>query len=770
MTRKVFVSYAHADEPHLRVLTQNLQPLVHNGVMSLWSDHSIRPGDSWEGEIDTRLAEADVILLLVSVAFLNSSYCFTREMPMALERSRSRSALVIPILLEDCLWQSTPLATFQMLPAGPKPVLSEIVPSQAWTSVARDLQARLAQDDTASRRQIMGFLDRLLIEIAPTAGCDAGMRESRGFDAILVPPKVRVLLPSPDKEIPVMAAIDWLDARLGRPKPLAHCLIVADYGLGKSHLARHLFCQLRDKWIRDGGRVPVYFPLNLHNPSSYDPLRIRTDLLRHLQGKGFPVADRVELDSILEKGTLDLILDGFDEIPLVQIARDPAQTLQCLLQGIPHSCGCLLTSRKGILAPLFAQPWSLSGVDAAEIEPWAEHEWSLFVGECFRLNLFKSMQDFSRFLDKIKQVRSLQELTCRPIYGRMLVEASDAIIAGDQLDIAKLYGLYSTKVLSSRDQAALGIEQRIECLEGLAAFLCQNHQGFCTWDELRAFVVAYLKDCGAEELRVFLTRDLQTYSLLSVSHGDNQVLALRFSHKSFYEYFLARDALACLRRKDFRPVRGPQSTMRPSLAQLLEQGELEFLALLMAQEHNRGLLVEMKDLVCVHPPAPYPDVLTRRNISIAVGMATGSFDGCSLAQKTEFSGLRLERLSMRGCRLDGLQACGASLAGSDLEGSSLVRANLARCNLAGVNLRNANLRSASLMDLPRVQPPPLLAGAKMECIHVSKADLSYLCSAVCADPALAGNPLDAARLLESQAVLVDAPNPNTVKKGNPVSP
>ena len=50
------------------------------------------------------------------IDFINSEYCYDRELDRALERHDAEEAEVIPIILRPCMWQQTPFARIQSLP------------------------------------------------------------------------------------------------------------------------------------------------------------------------------------------------------------------------------------------------------------------------------------------------------------------------------------------------------------------------------------------------------------------------------------------------------------------------------------------------------------------------------------------------------------------------------------------------------------------------------------------------------------------------------
>ncbi|MFM8661632.1 MAG: TIR domain-containing protein [Cyanobium sp.] len=141
---KVFVSYSHRDDNWREQLEAHLSLLRRQGILDLWSDRRLMAGDPWDQEISDALADARIVLLLVSPDFLASDYCFGREMTVALERHQQGEARVVPVLLRPCDWTSAPFATCQAFPRDNRPVSTHPAGADAALSeVARDLR-RLA--------------------------------------------------------------------------------------------------------------------------------------------------------------------------------------------------------------------------------------------------------------------------------------------------------------------------------------------------------------------------------------------------------------------------------------------------------------------------------------------------------------------------------------------------------------------------------------------------------------------------------------------------
>src|SRR5260221_3651321 len=124
MPIKIFFCYAHEDETLLNQLKAHLRPLERKGLIEMWLDRDINAGVAWESEIDTQLNAAQIILLLVSSDFIDSDYCYSKEMKQALERHNREEARVIPIILRHVYWKEAPFGKLQALPKDGKPVTS----------------------------------------------------------------------------------------------------------------------------------------------------------------------------------------------------------------------------------------------------------------------------------------------------------------------------------------------------------------------------------------------------------------------------------------------------------------------------------------------------------------------------------------------------------------------------------------------------------------------------------------------------------------------
>jgi hypothetical protein len=144
---KVFISYAHKDEPFKDDLLTVLRPLERNGTIAIWHDRKIEEGDEWRGEIEAALSECDMALLFVSKNFLASRFIQDAELPQLLQRRKGEGLRVVPIIIRPCMWQDEPaLADLQALPRDGKAVIKFPTANgrrdQIWTDIATAIGKR----------------------------------------------------------------------------------------------------------------------------------------------------------------------------------------------------------------------------------------------------------------------------------------------------------------------------------------------------------------------------------------------------------------------------------------------------------------------------------------------------------------------------------------------------------------------------------------------------------------------------------------------------
>ena len=175
-----------------------------------WTDREIPAGGIIDREVDQHLDEAELYLLLVSPAFIDSRYCYEREFSRALKRQRAGKAIIVPIILRDCDWNLPELRQFKALPDDGRAVtgrtwhntdeafanvaagLRQLVQSAPFSSPERKTHSRkkkfvpddshVTEDQRAQLREIAAEVaDRLTARSAALPDAERKMKVGRAF-------------------------------------------------------------------------------------------------------------------------------------------------------------------------------------------------------------------------------------------------------------------------------------------------------------------------------------------------------------------------------------------------------------------------------------------------------------------------------------------------------------------------------------------------------------------------------------------------------------
>ena len=261
MAKRVFLSYAAADELLLAELEKHLTPLRRAGAVVVWSDRQVLAGTDALQSIEAQIDAADVILLLVTPDFVASDQLQEVQVQRALIRSESAGARIVPVLVRDCLWEVGPLATFQPLPKNRKSVTSWSNSDKAWKEVVEGVLALLVENSASSTLLPAGGLRSTGVFV--------------GREAELATLRSSLL---PDR---------------GPPRPVAVCALHGMAGVGKSYLADKFATDHAD--LFPGGVVRVVLRPGEQEEIPSDELLV-SEIARQLDLRG-----PIELNSVADR-------------------------------------------------------------------------------------------------------------------------------------------------------------------------------------------------------------------------------------------------------------------------------------------------------------------------------------------------------------------------------------------------------------------------------------------------------------------------------------
>ena len=139
--KKIFVSYSKHDVQHKETLLKQLSGL-RNSVIT-WNDRDILPGEDWDERIKAELHKADIVLYLVSANSMATEYIQKDELPIIEARCRKGECVLVPIIVDFCLWQRLDFAKYNALPEKGIPVTNTkhwINENQAWLKVVEGIE------------------------------------------------------------------------------------------------------------------------------------------------------------------------------------------------------------------------------------------------------------------------------------------------------------------------------------------------------------------------------------------------------------------------------------------------------------------------------------------------------------------------------------------------------------------------------------------------------------------------------------------------------
>ena len=148
---KVFITYSHRDREEKGELVTRLSVMVQNGLMEIWHDNEILPGDKWREVISNNLRSSDILLYMASATSLASKNC-NKELTDALEKTNPR---IVPIILEACDWLEHRISNFQALPDCGKPITAWEPESDGWQNVVDGIR-KVVKDMLTSAQSHLG--------------------------------------------------------------------------------------------------------------------------------------------------------------------------------------------------------------------------------------------------------------------------------------------------------------------------------------------------------------------------------------------------------------------------------------------------------------------------------------------------------------------------------------------------------------------------------------------------------------------------------------
>ncbi len=126
----IYFLAAPEDEQQCIAVKKYLGPIIRNSKrhIEIESDFEIPPGQDVK-EYKEKLYQADIVLAFISSDFINNDETYQRTQKV-IERYNRNETVMLPILVRNCMWKSTPFVNLPLLPKNIQPLNNK----QFWNS------------------------------------------------------------------------------------------------------------------------------------------------------------------------------------------------------------------------------------------------------------------------------------------------------------------------------------------------------------------------------------------------------------------------------------------------------------------------------------------------------------------------------------------------------------------------------------------------------------------------------------------------------------
>ncbi len=126
----VYFLAAPEDERECAAIKKYLAPVLRNSKIPIEinSDFEIPAGEDTE-KYQQRLYEADIVVAFISADFIDDEETYQRTKKV-IARYNKNETIMLPILIRNCMWKSTPFVNLPLLPKNFQPLNNK----QFWNS------------------------------------------------------------------------------------------------------------------------------------------------------------------------------------------------------------------------------------------------------------------------------------------------------------------------------------------------------------------------------------------------------------------------------------------------------------------------------------------------------------------------------------------------------------------------------------------------------------------------------------------------------------
>lgn len=522
--KKLFISYCHKDEEFRVSLAEHLAGLLRKQAITIWHDRKLTAGEDWRNKIDENLEAADLVIFLITPAFLASEYCNDVEVKRALERHDAGSALFISIIVRPCDWKDTEFARFQPLPCEGKPISIWDNQDEAWLNAVEGIKASLQAFSPVSQEL------RPLSEDAPKRISDQCAAWLEDTEIKLVHRKVdKVYLSDiyvlPDIEIDKDYRGNELEPDFSSAQTLylnpGRYLLMGEEQQGKTSFLKKAFSDLALK-----SHLPIY--VDVADLTSSDVKKLLQKSVE-AQYTGFTIEEFLASENIV------LLLDNLDEIGLNEkyqrVFIDRINELfECVIATCHPAFGYVCVEIEGLTQ---YKPATMLGFGNLKREQMIKKWISLGVEETLDdAALYRLCDELKNHLNTVIK-RNI--VPSRPIYVLMLMQMFEAY-SQQNIELTSYGHCYQQLIYKSFEQAKINgkdYEKFLNVLTEISWAIFLRGEGL-TVAELGGFFDKYESTYLSVDRNDIISK-LKNHSILTVRHGKTH-----FKYPYIYYFFVGK--------------------------------------------------------------------------------------------------------------------------------------------------------------------------------------------------------------------------------------
>ena len=457
-------------------------------------------------------------------------------------------------------------------------------------------------------------------------------------------------------------------------------LILGRYGSGKTTLSRRFTSLIAQNYMdaSENARIPIL--IKLRDTKALTIRELITDLLLNrfkIARSSFGIFTKLN-----SAGKLLLIFDGFDEMDQSRGFNRTYLNMKELTECFTDKSKAIITCRSeyflesGEIESLFSSDefkeiYNEQFFTVLYIDDFSDEQIAAYLDE--RLGV----EEGKRVLGLIENTMGLKELAHRPLLLDMIVETLPRLTNKSNITVGFLYKEYVNQKFDAdirQGRTEISREEKLNIMYRVASFMNSTGRLIIHRDELFE-LIAELYPRESKRNLDNLTHDIILNSFLTTSVKDRH---LEFSHKSFYEFFLAAAFT-----KDIKRVLADKNSFTSIFGdKKLSYEVFQFMIDFGISKHNLFSLV---------------------NKTIGKSFQEVGFLGGNAISGLRFLGANFENRNFDNTVLVEANFSDCSLKNSTLRNCDLSNGNYNNCNLQNVDMTGSNITLANIKSVKTIE-------------------------------------------------------------------